>query len=87
MSETLITKEVKAMVCDYCDKEIIKDDGYCYIHMVTKRDDEPSNEKKRVTHYLFSWTRPNKNGSEYVRYDFHPACIDKMVQNELKIMK
>lgn len=89
MSTTTLNKEVAAIVCDKCDLEIEKKEDYCYHSMVEKlTDEEPIKSYKfNVKHFLFSWWHHGKKknaDSAYVRYDFHPACIDEIIEKFLK---
>lgn len=86
MSKQTIVKRIEATICDFCDKEIdTKGGDYCYHHL--RSSGKVLNSKEyNVLHYLFSWTRPKKDGAtEYVQYDFHAGCFDTIMQKFLKV--
>lgn len=89
MSQTKLNKEVDAIVCDSCHEEIVKGGDYCYHSVVTKlTDDEPIKSwKYRVVHYLFHWYKKKNMTGEYIRYDFHPACLDEIIKKFLEEKK
>lgn len=93
MSKQIITKEVSAVICDFCDKEIdLKQPGYCYTH-IPKIEQPYSTETKplnkwlsKVKHVSFSWSRP-KSEVSHVQYDFHAECFDKLFTKLLESRK
>lgn len=95
MSKQTITKEVSAIICDFCDKEIdLKQPGYCYTHLPKAEEPysierEPLNKwLSGVKHVTFWWYRPKrKTESDYVQYDFHANCFDKLFTKLLKERK
>lgn len=93
MSERAITKEVKAVMCDFCDEEVdIKSDGYCYSHIksLDGRVSDPSDRKTyNVSHYYLSFLRiikgsgwykgQKEDDTKWIRYDFHAECFDNLM--------
>ncbi len=89
MSSAKINKIVSAIVCDSCVKEIEKDKEYCCHYLVSKKNNgEPIKTwKYDINHFLFSWYHGGKkknSDSYYIRYDFHPACLDEIIEKFLK---
>ncbi len=89
-----ITKEVEAVVCEFCDKEIdTNSDNYGYGH-IRSSGTVINSHHHGVTHMLFAWYRKVKDGlsekdekNEYVQYDFHASCFDKLMIKFLKEKK
>lgn len=85
MSKQTITREVDAVVCDFCNQEVdINTDGYCYsdINRKSHNADLGQRQKYGVKHLIFHWLRPSAKSvklGDYVRYDFHAACFDKLM--------
>lgn len=83
MSKCAITKEVMGVTCDFCDKEIdTEKEGYCNHDL---KSVNVKAHKYGVTHFIFSWYRINANRQreEYVQYDFHADCFDKLMRKFL----
>jgi hypothetical protein len=84
MSKKTITKEVQAVICEFCNKEIdTKSGDYCYHHMRSTDGKITKAYKYHPTHFLFSWFR-KKPIDEYMQYDFHAECFDKLMQKFLQ---
>lgn len=87
MSKQTIKKEVDAVICDFCDKEIdIKSDNYCYHHLRSSTGDVTESYRYNVSHFLFSWykRKPSYETPKYIQYDFHAACFDNLMTKFLK---
>jgi hypothetical protein len=88
VSKRTITKEVEAVICDFCASEIdTKGKDYCYHHMPAYEGNVVEARKYNVKHFMFGWFRPSKYdalGEKYVRYDFHAACFDELMTKFLK---
>lgn len=87
MSKQTITKEVDAVICDFCDKEIdIKSDNYCYHHLRSLTGDVTEAYKYKVSHFLFSWHKKELayETPKYIQYDFHASCFDNLMTKFLK---
>lgn len=77
MTKKTITKEVEAVICDFCNEEIdTKSDDYCYSHISASPTNVYVRQKYNVKHILFSSYRKQ---TEYVQYDFHASCFDKLM--------
>ncbi|MGW6120469.1 hypothetical protein ACWFRF_15610 [Nocardia sp. NPDC055165] len=85
MSKQTITKEVEAVVCEFCNEEInTKDGNYCYHHLRSTDGDVIKGYQYGVKHILFSWYHRKAPPSiEYVQYDFHASCFDELMQKFL----
>lgn len=86
MSKRSITKEVEAVICDFCDKEVdTKSDDYCYHHLRSYNGEVMNSHEHRVKRILFSWYRPKKvTPNEYIQYDFHASCFDDLMTKFLE---
>lgn len=84
MGRQTITKEVEAILCDFCDKEVdTKSKDYCYHSLVVNGGDVIDAHKYGVKHFFFGWWRKDKTlakADEYVRYDFHAECFDNLMR-------
>ncbi len=88
MSKQKITKLVDATTCDFCNEEIDTQSGdYCYHRLPQDDDHIIDTHKAKVTAFRFGWRRPAPNPANfdsYVRYDFHAACFDNLMQKFLE---